>query len=339
MSDNSEEKGHSGTDLTPVRFKLDVKAESGQSENLVVTHNSALKEQLGETKFQNYRLKNGGYVSITKIIPAEKMTLKVDSLTGDHLSSTLMTLKGQAALQFPDTDEHFVTQSQGLNFRYFGKPATFTLEAAKEVRSFGVNLPPDVLERYLDYNVPEALRLLVDPSETVTRFAAYPVSSQMFQAVNLSIAPGLVGSLRNLQMESAALLYFSMVSHAIDKNTASSVINVTEKDRRAAKEAYEILTLSLRQPPALSELSAEVGITEKRLNAAFRELYSGTVFEVLRQKRLEEARTLFEEGETNIKQVSWEVGYSHVSNFTAAFKNMFNIAPAAYIRDFDRDAD
>ncbi len=334
MSEKSGENDTPGTDLQPVRFKLDVESESGQSENLVVTHNSALKEQLGETEFLNYRLKNGGYVSITKIIPAEKMTLKVDSLTGDHLSSTLMTLKGQASLQFPDTDEHFVTQTQGLNFRYFGKPATFTLEAEKEVRSFGVNLPPDVLERYLDYKVPDALKLLVDPSETVTRFAAYPVSAQMFQAVSLSIAPGLVGSLRNLQMESAALLYFSMVAHAIEGNNASAVLKVTEKDRKAARKAYEILTNSLREPPALSELSADVGITEKRLNAAFRELYSGTVFEILRLKRLEEARNRFEEGETNIKQVSWEVGYSHVSNFTAAFKSMFNIAPAAYIRNY-----
>ena len=186
----------------------------------------------------------------------------------------------------------------------------------------------------MDYKVPDALKLLVDPSEKVTRFAAYPVSAQMFQAVGLSIAPGLVGSLRNLQMESAALLYFSMVAHAIEGNTASVLLKVTEKDRKAAREAYEILTNSLREPPALSELSADVGITEKRLNAAFRELYSGTVFEILRLKRLEEARSRFEEGETNIKQVSWEVGYSHVSNFTAAFKSMFNIAPAAYIRNY-----
>ena len=48
--------------------------------------------------------------------------------------------------------------------------------------------------------------------------------------------------------------------------------------------------------PTLDELALAVGLNEKRLNAGFRALFGATVFEVLRNERLDHARIAIAEG-------------------------------------------
>ncbi|MEK9724699.1 MAG: helix-turn-helix transcriptional regulator [Rhodospirillaceae bacterium] len=74
-------------------------------------------------------------------------------------------------------------------------------------------------------------------------------------------------------------------------------------------------------------------MSEKRINAVFREMYGGTVFEVLRDARLTIAREMLETGDAPIKSVSWDVGYAHVSNFNRAFSRMFGVTPGAILKN------
>src|SRR3546814_18840874 len=65
---------------------------------------------------------------------------------------------------------------------------------------------------------------------------------------------------------------------------------LTRQERAAVTTAHRLLLLDMRQPPGLGELAATVGLTEKRLNNAFRREYGGPVFEVLRNHRLAHVR-------------------------------------------------
>jgi AraC-like DNA-binding protein len=88
----------------------------------------------------------------------------------------------------------------------------------------------------------------------------------------------------------------------------------------------------MRCPPTLGELADAVGLSEKRLNTAFRLLFGSTVFEILRNHRLEHARQVLEEDSVALKEIAHRVGYTHVSNFIHAFRARYGTTPQQYLR-------
>jgi transcriptional regulator GlxA family with amidase domain len=56
----------------------------------------------------------------------------------------------------------------------------------------------------------------------------------------------------------------------------------------------------MRQPPRLGDLAHPVGLTEKRPNTGFRLMFGATVFEALRNERLDHARQALEEGTASL---------------------------------------
>jgi AraC-like DNA-binding protein len=51
----------------------------------------------------------------------------------------------------------------------------------------------------------------------------------------------------------------------------------------------------------------------------------------MRDHRLEHARLALEQGAANLKEVSFRVGYNHVSNFVHAFRARYGAPPRQYI--------
>ena len=70
---------------------------------------------------------------------------------------------------------------------------------------------------------------------------------------------------------------------------------------------------------------------ERRLSAAFRLAFGIGPFEALRGHRLEHARQALEEGAATLKEISFRVGYNHVTNFVAAFRIRFGAPPRQFI--------
>ncbi|WP_109117640.1 AraC family transcriptional regulator [Azospirillum sp. TSO22-1] len=304
---------------------------SGVTNELIIADDAMLDDGMGVLQFSKTDLADGGNISISRLIPADDMVITFDPINDDCLNNLLILFSGTASLFCAENDRHLITPAQGCGFRYSGSPTGFELEKWVEVRSLSVSLPPHRLEGYLDENVPPFFRQLMEATRNEARVISFPVSNKMRAAMEHNIAPGLTGALRQLQLESAALMLITMVAQAMS-DTEAPPRPLSNREHRAAQEAYERLTMSLRIPPSLAELSRSVNLTDKRLNVAFRELFGGTVFEVLRNLRLEQARTLIERGEMTIKEVAWQVGYTHVSNFTSAFTTVFGTSPASYAR-------
>jgi AraC-like DNA-binding protein len=87
----------------------------------------------------------------------------------------------------------------------------------------------------------------------------------------------------------------------------------------------------MRAPPTLGDLADAVGLSEKRLNTGFRVIYGATVFETLRNHRLEHARQALEDSSVLLKEVAHRVGYNHVSNFVHAFRARYKAPPRQYL--------
>jgi len=92
-------------------------------------------------------------------------------------------------------------------------------------------------------------------------------------------------------------------------------------------QAKEILESRLDNPPSLIELSEKVGLSTYQLKQGFRKVFGKSAFQYLHQYRMEQARLLLYEGNMRVSDVANCVGYSHLGQFSAAFKRMFGINP------------
>jgi AraC-like DNA-binding protein len=143
--------------------------------------------------------------------------------------------------------------------------------------------------------------------------------------------PRLTGPLRRLMMEGVVLqLVAVQAAAAAEQPLSRERGGLTARERRTVEEARQRL-LAMRKPPALGDLADAVGLSEKRLNNGFRQMFGATAFETLRNPRLEHARQALEEGAVSLKEVSFRVGYTHVSNFVHAFRARYNAAPRQYV--------
>lgn len=96
--------------------------------------------------------------------------------------------------------------------------------------------------------------------------------------------------------------------------------------------AEELLKNNMHNPPGLAELSRSVGLSRTQLLRDFQKIFHTSPYSHLRNIRLRKAKTIFYEGETNITETAYRIGYSSASHFTKAFKQYFGMTPSHYIR-------
>lgn len=97
-------------------------------------------------------------------------------------------------------------------------------------------------------------------------------------------------------------------------------------------EAMAIIVADMQNPPSLSKLAARVGLNDFKLKIGFRQVCGKTAFSFLHDYRMEKSRKLLGQGQMNVKEVSYEVGYKDPGRFSDAFKNFFGVRPSDYRR-------
>ena len=148
-------------------------------------------------------------------------------------------------------------------------------------------------------------------------------------------ARGINGPLRRLTMEGVVLQLFAaqaMAAGEPSKPSRERRSGLSTREQAAVGRARERLLSDMRRPPSLADLAEIAGLSERKLNAGFRQLYGATVFDVLRDQRLEHARLALEADALSLKELSYRVGYNHVSSFVHAFRARYGAPPRQYLR-------
>lgn len=118
------------------------------------------------------------------------------------------------------------------------------------------------------------------------------------------------------------LVFFELSK--IDK--ARINIALDSYDTKAIHKAKEMLLQDLQDPPSIADLAKLSHINEFKLKKGFKQVFGKTPYELLRQKRMHEAKDLLLSG-ASIKETSKLVGYSFASNFSNAFSKELGITP------------
>lgn len=238
-------------------------------------------------------------------------------------------VRGGARIGFPDGVSADVDPVRSLLFLPAERRASFALAPQKGLRQAGIALRSDRVRQMFGDEIAEQITAMIEEYGP-TRLIQIGTSLHMRRLASSLFDGRLRGVLRAIFLEGVCLQIIALQAAAAEGRHRSH--RLTERSRHAIAAAHERLLADIANPPSLAALAGEVGMTDKALNAGFRRLYGGTVFEVLRNERLDHARLALETGQVSIKQVAHRVGYSHVSNFTAAFNRRYNTTPLRYQR-------
>ncbi|OZI51975.1 response regulator [Bordetella genomosp. 5] len=94
--------------------------------------------------------------------------------------------------------------------------------------------------------------------------------------------------------------------------------------------AKSYLAQCLAAPPTLAELARKVGTYEKKLSLAFRRQLGKTVFEHLRDARLDRAQQLLSDTRLSVTDIAAETGFSNAANFATAFRKKAGLTPTEF---------
>jgi len=253
----------------------------------------------------------------------------------DQYVVSQVPIEGAVDLEFPGGTQASASTSRSLLYRPVKQPPVFVFKAGGRFASVGYTLDVDRMERLFEGQVPTALRPLLDRQAEQGHSLSLPNDSAMRRLARLLFARGFNGPLRRLTMEGVILQLLAAQAMAAGeplKRSRDRPSSLSAREQASIRGARERLLSDMRHPPSLADLARAAGLTERRLNAGFLQLYGATVFDVLRDQRLEHARQALEANALSLKELSYRVGYNHVSSFVHAFRARYGAPPRKFSR-------
>ena len=135
--------------------------------------------------------------------------------------------------------------------------------------------------------------------------------------------------LNRLLLESQVLELLSMNIERLlcYGNKDGCPLSISAADMERLHEAREILLHRLDCPPTLLELSRLIQMNDFKMKRLFKQYYGKTIYQYVREERLEKAFSLLQDGQHNVSQTAFAVGYTNISHFSEAFHSYFGVFP------------
>lgn len=103
---------------------------------------------------------------------------------------------------------------------------------------------------------------------------------------------------------------------------------------RSVRRAQEFMHSQAAEPASLAQLCAQLGISARALQAAFREHTGQSPMAYWRELRLDRARAALQAGApgTSVSRVAMDFGFVHLGHFAAHYHRRFGETPAQTLR-------
>lgn len=110
------------------------------------------------------------------------------------------------------------------------------------------------------------------------------------------------------------------------------VNNKIETDRM--NKIYHYLMKNFRQKVSLHEIADLINMTETSFSRYFKSRVNKSFSDFLKELRIDYARKLINENKLSINQISYDSGYSTISNFNKQFKEVTGKTPLQYRNEY-----
>ena len=107
-------------------------------------------------------------------------------------------------------------------------------------------------------------------------------------------------------------------------------MSLSKQDMDYIRQAKTILDENFDKHITIPQLARQAGINEAKLKEGFRELYNNSIHNYIQQLRLEKAKQLLLTTTMPITDITYHIGYSHVTHFTTLFKKEVGVTPTEF---------
>jgi AraC-like DNA-binding protein len=209
--------------------------------------------------------------------------------------------------------------------------STETLASSQSVINLSISIEPDLLKTLYANpagELPPELQPLFQRDDWQLCLRDRKVTSQMHGIVQQILTCPYQGIVKQMYLQGKVLELLALQvellqydqtifpSHPLERKTIDSVY-----------QARDILQASLENPPSVLDLAQRVGVSDRTLRRAFREVFGTTVVGYLCDQRLEVAERMLRQKKDSVAAVANDVGYASATRFAAAFKRKFGITP------------
>ena len=222
-----------------------------------------------------------------------------------------------------------IMYSEGIELAVYNK--------SKKIETFGINFDPDFfikigqngndpLKRFSE-NVINKKNAILSTEWKVNNFKIQQVINDIFHCP-------FENELKNLFLLSKSIELLVLQAELFGKHPSKTFIK-SESDKRKLKEAKELLTLRIDNPPTIVVLSKLIGLNEYKLKKGFKELFGTTIFGYIHQSRMNMAKCLLLGTDKTAKEIAYQTGYSSPQHFSNAFKKKFGVTPKSVRKNPD----
>lgn len=198
----------------------------------------------------------------------------------------------------------------------------------ERIMGISLSIAPDVFWGWLtDQPLPQPLHEgLTDPAQVAIYQRQIPAALQLPLAQLRNAT--WQGAMSRLYIEAKVMEIVALYANHLTAETPSDQPNLTHDDIERLHQAKAMLLSRLDDPPSLLELARAVCLNDYKLKVGFKAVFGATVFGMLYDHRMAQARDLIESRHYSITEVALKVGYRSPSAFSAAFKRKYGVTPS-----------
>lgn len=132
--------------------------------------------------------------------------------------------------------------------------------------------------------------------------------------------------LQQLLLEAQTLEIVAEAFRHIAEAPRATPFSLSSRDAARLRQVRDLLEGDITSSLSIGDIARQVGLNITTLQQQFRSAFGTTMFAVLRESRLQRAKSALERGLT-VGEAAYLAGYASPANFSTAFKNRFGVPP------------
>lgn len=294
-----------------------------------------IPEALGKGSFREIRLHSGIRLGILDYEPREP----VMQFDGNAPAFGFgFCLSGTIKSRVSCLKDSFVIKNGKSAFFHFPDLSGYREEVKGHILRVLVQMEPELFCSLMEDDfdrIPPTLQRFADGTGVKPCRVTNIITPSMQTALHQILSCPYHGLTRQLFLESKAMELMAYKLAQFESDPAKTKIHPVLKSNDVERIHYarDLLIKDIENPPGLVELARSAGMSRSKLHHNFRVVYGITPFDYLRDRRLEKARIFLNEGNMDVTEVAYSVGYSSPSHFTKVFKQYFGMPPSNYRRN------
>ncbi|MEO0409802.1 MAG: AraC family transcriptional regulator [Cyanobacteria bacterium P01_A01_bin.135] len=300
-----------------------------------------LPPALGQGYIRGVHLRDGLDLFVYEFDLKQDLILDFSQLSSRFsLVDLTFCLTGWAAGTIPGLKPRLDVSAGQMTFSTIPNAAgTTELLAGRKITVVSLAIAPAVLLTLMERNLsalPADWQQRLQLAASTPSYLVDQTAPEMARLLQLILHCPHQGVIRKIYLEGKALELIALYFAQLSSGGSGQSTSLKRKDVASIRQAKHILLTNVANPPALNVLAQQVGISERKLQQGFQQLFGTTVFGVLHDYRMEQARQLIEADQMTIGAIANAVGIAHRGYFAAAFKRKFGSTPRAYLKQMGR---